>query len=123
VPDIIEQTFAQQVYAVVRRVPRGRVITYGWVARLLDAPRHARQVGWAMAATPDQTPRIPAHRVVNARGEISPGGDHERRRALLVAEGVVLLPDGRVELDVYLWLPHAKGPSRRRGLTPATDRR
>jgi methylated-DNA-protein-cysteine methyltransferase-like protein len=99
------ESFARQVYAVVRGIPRGRVITYGAIARLLGDPRKAREVGWAMAATPRESPPIPAHRVINARGELSGGGDHGHRRAMLEAEGVVFTPDGRADLDHYLWLP------------------
>ena len=102
-------SFAEQVYGIVARVPYGRVITYGVVARLLGDPRHARQVGWAMAVAPDRSPPIPAHRVVNAKGGVSgssgPQGSAARRRQLLEAEGVVFLPDGRVDLERYLWLP------------------
>src|SRR5713101_2501584 len=60
-------SFPEQVYAIVLQVPRGSVITYGAIARLLGDPRRARQVGWAMAATPDdRQPPIPAHRVIKA---------------------------------------------------------
>lgn len=89
------------------RVPPCRVITYGAIARLLGDPRKAREVGWAMAATPDQDPPIPAHRVVNARGSLSGGqfGGRADRRAMLEAEGVAFTRDGRIDLDRYLWLP------------------
>lgn len=96
------------MYAIVCQVPAGRVITYGAIARVLGDPRFARQVGWAMAAAPDTSPPIPAHRVVNARGDI-PGGHASRRyrvhRKRLEAEGVVFLQDGRLDLERYLWLP------------------
>ncbi|HEX8968332.1 MAG TPA: MGMT family protein [Chloroflexota bacterium] len=101
--------FGQQVYALVRRVPAGRVITYGMIARLLGDPRKAREVGWALAVTPQQAPRIPAHRVINARGELSGGrafGGYAVQRKQLEAEGVVFMQDGRVDLDRYLWLPN-----------------
>jgi methylated-DNA-protein-cysteine methyltransferase-like protein len=75
------------------------------IARLLGDPRKAREVGWAMAAARD--PKIPAHRVINARGDI-PGGHASRRyrvhRKKLEAEGVVFQLDGTVDLDRYLWL-------------------
>jgi methylated-DNA-protein-cysteine methyltransferase related protein len=96
------------VYALVRQVPRGRVITYRAIAQLLGDPRKAREVGWAMAAASNAEPRIPAHRVINARGELSGGpafGGYEIQRERLEAEGVVFLPDGRVDLERYLWLP------------------
>jgi methylated-DNA-protein-cysteine methyltransferase-like protein len=102
-PPGVASSFPERVYAIVLAVPRGRVITYGAIARLLGDPRQARQVGWAMAATPDRQPPIPAHRVIKADGEL-PGG-HERHRALLKAEGVRFLDDGRIDLDRYLWLP------------------
>jgi methylated-DNA-protein-cysteine methyltransferase-like protein len=98
----------EQVYAIVRQVPRGRVITYGTIARLLGDPRLAREVGWAMAATPREAPPIPAHRVIKADGELSGGhafGGYHIQRKLLESEGIVFTPDGRVDLDRYLWLP------------------
>jgi methylated-DNA-protein-cysteine methyltransferase related protein len=96
------------VYALVRQVPPGYVITYGTIARLLGDPRKARQVGWAMAATPRESPPIPAHRVINARGELSGGpsfGGYAVQRKKLEAEGVVFMEDGRVDLEQYLWIP------------------
>ena len=96
------------VYAIVRRVPRGRVITYGAIAQLLGEPRKARQVGWAMAATPAG---VPWHRVINAAGEISRRHAPEaeaRQRKKLEAEGVVFDADDRVDLERYLWLPNAR---------------
>ena len=103
-------SFPRQVYGIVRRVPRGRVITYGAIASVLGDPRKARQVGWAMAATPVDKPKIPAHRVINARGELSGGpafGGYAVQRGLLEAEGVVFERDGRVDLERYLWLPRS----------------
>ena len=100
-------SFQTRVYEIVASVPYGRVITYGAIARLLGDPRKAREVGWAMAATPERTPPLPAHRVINARGELSgsASGGIEGRRAQLEAEGVQFLSDGRIDLERYLWLP------------------
>jgi methylated-DNA-protein-cysteine methyltransferase-like protein len=103
-------SFAQQVYAIVRQVPAGSVITYGAIARVLGDPRKARQVGWAMAVSPDgdDPAAVPAHRVVNARGDIPGGhasGRYRRHRKKLEAEGVVFTQDGRIDLERYLWLP------------------
>lgn len=93
-------------YRVVRQVPRGRVITYGSVAALAGLPGRARQVGYALAATPDHLD-LPWHRVLNARGAISRrrgAPEHERlQRVLLEAEGVVFGPSERVDLDVFGW--------------------
>ena len=106
-------SFPEQVYAIVLNVPPGRVITYGTIARLLGDPRKAREVGWAMAATPERTPPIPAHRVINARGEVSGGpfGGSTLRRSLLAAEGVSFNAAGRVDLERYLWLPPVNSSS------------
>jgi methylated-DNA-protein-cysteine methyltransferase related protein len=122
-------SFPERVYAIVLEVPPGCVITYGTIARLLGDPRKARQVGWAMAATPERQPSIPAHRVIRARGDL-PGGDacggYAVHRARLESEGVRFLDDGRVDLDEYLWLPlemsdvrqqKSDGPLKRNRLT------
>lgn len=92
------------MYAVVRLIPKGRVITYGAIATILGEPGKAREVGWAMASCPEG---LPYQRVINARGEISPGGDAHRRKKALEADGVVFLQDGRVDLERYLWLPES----------------
>ena len=82
-------TYAR-IYAVVRRIPRGRVASYGQVARLAGLPGRARQVGYAMHALPSGS-RVPWHRVINARGTVSrrrvPGAELTQRM-LLEQEGV-----------------------------------
>ncbi len=94
-----------RIYAVVKRIPRGRVATYGQVATLAGLDGHARQVGYALHALPDHID-VPWHRVINARGEISPrsaGDSHELQRMLLEAEGVGFSVDGRFSLKKYRW--------------------
>ena len=94
-----------RIYAVVKRIPRGRVATYGQVATLAGLDGHARQVGYALHDLPPQS-NVPWHRVINARGEISArsaGDSHELQRMLLEAEGVDFSLDGRVELNKYRW--------------------
>ena len=101
-------SFPQRVYAILAQVPPGRVITYGTIALLLGEPRKARQVGWALAATPAWDPPLPAHRVINARGELSGGpafGGYAVQREKLEAEGIAFMRDGRIDLERYLWLP------------------
>lgn len=100
----------QSFYAVVRRIPNGRVATYGQIAALAGHPRHARQVGYALHALPEGSD-VPWHRVINARGEVSvrseSGGDHGQR-GRLEAEGVVFDEHGRVDLARYRWRPRAR---------------
>lgn len=95
-----EPTFFSRVYAIVARIPPGRVTSYGAIAWMLGAPRAARQVGWAMRACPDD---LPWQRVVRADGRIVGGEYAALRRALLEAEGVPFLPDGRVDIEKCLW--------------------
>ena len=94
-----------RIYAAVRRIPRGRVATYGSVARAAGLPGHARQVGYALAAL-EVDADVPWHRVVNARGEISPRSSDrtvERlQRTLLEAEGIRFDPKGRIDLGRFL---------------------
>lgn len=95
------------VYQAVAAIPTGKVATYGQIAELVGRPRSARQVGYALAATPDDV-EIPWHRVVNALGEISPRsepGSDELQRALLEEEGVSFDSRGRISLARFRWQP------------------
>ena len=94
----MEPNFFEKVYLIVRQVPKGRVISYGEIAKILGCPHGARQVGWAMRQSPDD---IPWQRVVKADGSIAGGGHSELRRAMLEAEGIGFLPDGRVDMEKY----------------------
>lgn len=99
-------SFYDAVYRMVRRIPRGRVTTYGHIAALCGNPRAARTVGWALHALPDGSD-VPWHRVINARGGISiskVGLPPQLQRALLEAEGVEFAADGRVDLDRWGWI-------------------
>ena len=95
----------QKIYAMVRMIPEGQVATYGQIARLINRPRHARQIGYALAALPEEHD-VPWHRVVNARGEISqraaPGYD-EYQRILLEEEGIEFGLYGRIDMPRYQW--------------------
>jgi methylated-DNA-protein-cysteine methyltransferase-like protein len=102
------------IWSVVRRIPRGRVATYGQVATLAGLDGHARQVGYALHNLPERS-SVPWHRVVNARGEISPrsaGDSHELQRMLLEAEGIEFSVRGMIDLERYRWR-HAIGSRRR----------
>lgn len=97
----------QCIYAMVERIPEGCVATYGQIASLAGLPGHARQVGYALHATPAQL-SIPWHRVINARGEVSarsePGYEGYQRH-LLEEEGVEFNSVGRVDLKRFQWQP------------------
>jgi methylated-DNA-protein-cysteine methyltransferase-like protein len=94
------------VYAVVRRVPRGRVATYGQIARVAGLGDHARMVGYALAALPNST-TVPWHRVINAQGTVSArrSGDSLSQRLRLEREGIRFDGRGRVALVRYRWRP------------------
>jgi methylated-DNA-protein-cysteine methyltransferase related protein len=103
--------FYEQVYAIVRRIPPGKVVSYGRIAQMLGAPNAARAVGYALRALKDKQANpayedIPWHRVVNSQGRISivnreHGADMQAR--LLREEGVVVDEELRIDLDRYLW--------------------
>ncbi len=100
-----EKTVFERIYDIVRRIPRGRVATYGQVAMLAGNPRWARAVGYALHANPDPE-GIPCYRVVNRFGRVAPAfafGVEERQAELLRAEGIEVSGDGRVNLDKFLW--------------------
>jgi methylated-DNA-protein-cysteine methyltransferase-like protein len=97
-----------RVYAVVRRVPRGRVATYGQVARLAGLANGARQAGYALHALRPHT-AVPWHRVLSAAGRISLGdvAGAVTQRLLLEREGVRFDATGRVDLERYQWKARA----------------
>jgi methylated-DNA-protein-cysteine methyltransferase-like protein len=92
----------------VARIPRGRVATYGQVARLAGLPGQARLIGYALAALREGS-RLPWHRVVNARGRISArrsgGPEAAIQRALLERERVRFGANGEIRLEKYRWRP------------------
>lgn len=105
-------TYAR-VYAVVRRVPAGRVATYGQVARVAGLGEHARMVGYALAALPNET-TVPWHRVINAQGTVSRrrSGDLLSQRMRLEREGVRFDARGRASFARFGWRPRGWGRSR-----------
>lgn len=101
------RTFRERVHAIVRAVPRGRVVTYGQVALLAGKPHGARAVGWICHAG---GAGIPWQRVVNRTGGLASGftGGRAGHRRALRRDGVRVGPDARVNLAVYRWQPDAR---------------
>jgi methylated-DNA-protein-cysteine methyltransferase related protein len=95
------------VYKLVQRIPRGRVLTYGALAKALRLPGGARTAGRAMASTPSGR-GIPWHRVVGERGKILIRGPYAMlQKKLLESDGVKLI-ESRVDLKLHAWTPLAK---------------
>jgi methylated-DNA-protein-cysteine methyltransferase related protein len=102
-----------KIYAVVRRIPEGRIATYGQIARLAGLPNGARQVGYALHNLGEDSD-VPWHRVVNREGRISlppilPSSSLQK--ALLESEGVEFNPDGSIPLKKFLWKKNSLGKS------------
>ncbi len=96
--------FAPRVYTLVRQIPVGKVASYGTLALLLGSPRSARAVGTALSRCSD--PTLPCHRVVDRLGGTKAAFDDYApgtQRAMLEAEGVSFLPDGRVDMERCGW--------------------
>lgn len=101
-------SFRERVYELVLRIPAGRVMSYGSVARVLGAGYDARAIGNVMHATPDDERAIPWHRVINSQGGCSTAGlttPPDLQQRLLEAEGLVFNEKGRCDIAKYLWTP------------------
>ena len=101
-------TFFDDVYAVVRQIPKGRVTSYGAIAAFIGTKLSARMVGWAMNAAHDQTPSVPAHRVVNRNGMLT--GRHHfatttLMEELLLKEKIKVVDDSIVNFEKHFWDP------------------
>lgn len=102
----MDEGFFERAYNVVRKIPRGRVATYGQIAAMMGEPRKARYVGFAMHASPGVAGGVPCHRVVFADGSLAPGfafGGPGAQRAMLEDEGVAFTPSGRVDMQRCRW--------------------
>lgn len=99
-------SFHARVKALIKKIPRGKVATYGQLAALAGNPRGARQVAWVLHVASDKD-KLPWHRVINSQGTISlPRMEgYEVQRALLEKEGVRFGLREQVDLKKYLWQP------------------
>ncbi|MEM9451299.1 MAG: MGMT family protein [Cyanobacteria bacterium P01_E01_bin.6] len=97
------------IYEVVRKIPKGKVATYGQIADLANLPGRARLVGYALFQVDMQQPDIPWHRVINSKGEVSHSpfrrGSDYLQRSLLEDEGIEFNQNDKVNLRLYLWQP------------------
>ncbi|GAX44079.1 putative methyltransferase [Tolypothrix sp. NIES-4075] len=97
------------IYAIVRQIPIGRVATYGQIADLAHLYGKARLIGYALYQVDISLSDIPWHRVINAKGEISHSmqrnGTDYKQRSLLEEEGIKFNPEGKINLREYLWQP------------------
>jgi methylated-DNA-protein-cysteine methyltransferase-like protein len=96
----------QRTIEILKKVPRGKVVTYGLVAAMAGNPRAARQVVRTLN-TSSENEKLPWHRVINSLGKISlkPGQGYELQKALLQKEGIRFGPGGQIDLTKYLWSP------------------
>ena len=114
--------YRERVYKIVRRIPRGRVMTYGQIAELLGEGYTARTVGFCMHSSPDGTPW---HRVINAQGKTSTGRvvlPYDKQQRLLEQEGVLFNKSNRCDLETYLWIPKTKAASVQGSLFKSSDK-
>lgn len=102
-------TFHERAKTLIRKIPRGKVATYGQLAALAGNPRGARQVAWVLHSSSDSA-KLPWQRVINSQGTISLPrmGGYEVQRALLEKEGVRFGLHDEIDLGRYQWQPRAK---------------
>ena len=95
----------REIYEAVKRIPKGKVATYGQIAAMVGHPRAARLVGYALHVNPEPGV-IPCHRVVNRNGRLAPAfafGGMEIQKQLLENEGVIVNGDFTVDMKKYCW--------------------
>lgn len=112
--------YRERVYKIVRRIPRGRVMTYGQIAEILGEGYTPRTVGFCMHGSDDATPW---HRVINAQGACSTGGivlPHDKQQRMLEAEGIKFNGRGHCDLKTYLWIPEEQRNEQRTQLNRTT---
>lgn len=115
-----DKDYRERVYRVVRRIPRGRVMTYGQLAEILGEGYTPRTIGFVMHGSNNKTPW---HRVINAQGACSTGRvvlPHDKQQRMLEAEGVKFNERGRCDLQSFLWIPNAPTDKRKSRANKAT---
>lgn len=103
---IMSKLIDQKIYAVVRRIPKGRVATYGQIARLAGIGNQPRRIGYALSILDSSNQDVPWHRVINAKGEVSGRWEPDAvrlQRELLLEEGIAFDRKSRVSLEKFQW--------------------
>lgn len=104
----MEKNFFEKVYDVTRKIPYGKVTSYGAVAKYIGSPKSARSVGWALNKSELQNPPVPAHRVVNRNGLLT-GKMHfanfKTMQELLESEGVRVEDNQIIDFEKHFWIP------------------
>jgi methylated-DNA-protein-cysteine methyltransferase related protein len=109
------QNYRERVYEIVRRIPQGRVMTYGQIADMLGEGYTARTVGFVMHAAEEET--TPWQRVINSQGACSTGRvilPPDKQQRMLEAEGITFDARGRCDLNRYRWIPEEEEAARRK---------
>ena len=94
----------EKIYSAVKRIPRGKVATYGQIAGIVGIPKDARRVGYALSALTEDSD-VPWQRVINAKGEISERPCAEVQRMFLEQEGITFKDDAQIDLSRFQWKP------------------
>lgn len=104
----MEKSFFEKVYEITRKIPFGRVTTYGAIAKSISSPKAARMVGWALNKSANQKNFVPAHRVVNRNGLLT-GKQHfanfNTMIELLESEGVIVENNKIIDFEKHFWQP------------------
>ena len=105
----MSDTFTQRALRMIKRVPKGKVATYGQIAALSGSPRGARQVVRLLHTLSDKE-KLPWHRIINKQGRISltPGAGYELQKALLESEDILFDRKDSIDLNRFLWKPASR---------------
>ncbi|MEE9553929.1 MAG: MGMT family protein [candidate division Zixibacteria bacterium] len=97
-------SFSEQIKILLKRIPRGKVATYGQIAAMAGNPQAARQVVRVLHSS-SKKDRLPWHRVINSKGTISlePGFGYEEQKSLLIKEGVKFGKSNKIDFERFLW--------------------
>ncbi|MFX1411421.1 MAG: MGMT family protein [Promethearchaeota archaeon] len=100
----MNNSFSEQVKQLIKRIPYGKVATYGQIASHAGNPRAARQVAWILHSC-SKKDNLPWHRVINSKGSISlsPQGGYRIQKKMLENEGINFKDDDSIDLEIYLW--------------------